>query len=490
MPQTYRVTDPVTGVTLDLQGDSPPTETELAEIFKQYEKPAVMEIPQRRQAQPFMGVGREVAPAMELLSPEQKQEVLKTGALTAASLGAGPLVGTGLRMAGARAAMPAVEQFGRAVSSGGLATGLNLPQKVIGGGISGAAGTAVVSPEDIETGAAIGVVTPGMAKLARPFMRPSGPTTKEVLEAADTEYAAMRRLNESVSSDQFKALKSSLQDSATAKQYLPSKHTVLAKAFNILDEQARLGQPVSVDRLDKLRKVVARAANSADKEERDLAQELVKQFDAFVNQLAPESAAHLAAGRTFVTQKSRSKIVDDIIEKSRKIKGAEPSEVIKNEFYKISRGQTKESAKKLRQFTEEEQAVIKAIGEGRADINTLQVIGALFAPPRVLKPSLEEGARALSKIPIYGLGSGGVGATLGAPAAAMVAGTAAGTGFLSRAAANRLAQMRAAQFGAQVAAGGRAPAIFAPETFSQLYPASMAPINFLAEQQRLAEQGY
>ena len=36
---TYRVTDSVSGVTLDLTGDSPPTEQELQDIFRGYKPP-------------------------------------------------------------------------------------------------------------------------------------------------------------------------------------------------------------------------------------------------------------------------------------------------------------------------------------------------------------------------------------------------------------------------------------------------------------------
>ena len=43
---TYRVTDSVSGVTLDLTGDSPPTNTELFEIFSQYEQKPPEQVPE------------------------------------------------------------------------------------------------------------------------------------------------------------------------------------------------------------------------------------------------------------------------------------------------------------------------------------------------------------------------------------------------------------------------------------------------------------
>ena len=39
----------------------------------------------RKSAEPFMGVGRDVGPAMSLLSPQQKREALKTGGVGSAA---------------------------------------------------------------------------------------------------------------------------------------------------------------------------------------------------------------------------------------------------------------------------------------------------------------------------------------------------------------------------------------------------------------------
>jgi hypothetical protein len=438
------------------------------------------------------------------MTPEQRQAAVAGMIPVAASLAAGPAAGGVIRgidalaasAAGLRGGIPLIREFGRSVQSGGLASGLSSPQRLLGGGTAGGLSTAVVNPEEIETGTAIGVLTPAAGKVVRPFLRPSGPSTKEVAKAADAEYTAMRALNESLDPATFKNLQTSLVNSAKSAQYLPSKHTRIANAFNIFKEQAKVNEPVSIDRVDKLRKELAKAANSRDKEERDLAQALVKQLDAFVENAVPASAAHLNAGRDLVTRKSRSQIIDNILEKARVSKGAEPSEIIRNEFYKISRGSTSEYAKKKRQFSAEEQAIIDDIAEGRASINALESFGAVFAPPRILRPNVRDIPKTAAQLTGYGA-LGVVGQQTGNPlVAAGLAATASGAGYTSRALANRLAMMQADRLRAAAAAGGPVAQRAAPELFPQFVPTAVGnaltpeQVDFLAEQQRINQLGF
>lgn len=502
MPQTYRVTDPVTGVTLDLQGDAPPTEAELTEIFKQYEKPQEPGIPRRRGPSLADIGGRETGFRQQVeatgMTPEQRQATVAGMIPVAASLAAGPLVGGTVRAVApflGRAA-PVVEQFGRSVQSGGLAPELSKTQTLLGAGTAGGVSTAVVNPEDASTGAVIGMMTPTAARVVRPFMRPSGPATKEVTKAADAEYTAMRSLNEQLSPQQFKELQTSLTDMAKQSQYLAGKHAKIANAFDIFKSQAKYNEPVSIDRVDKLRKELAKAANSADFDEREIAKKLVAQLDSFVANAAPESAAHLAAGRELVVNKSRSKIIDNILDKAKRSKN-EPTETIRNEFVKLARGEGKYAAKK-RQFSAEQQDIIQDIADGRASINALETIGQMFAPPRVIRPSQDEVLRGLQRMGLVGGSATGLGLTqaVSYPLAVGLGVTTAGIGAGSRAAANRLAMMEADRLRALAASGGALRPRGRPDLFPQFVPAAVgnafAPeqVNFLAEQQRLAEQGF
>lgn len=466
------------------------------------------EIPRRRGPSLSDIGGRETGfrPQVEAtgMTPEERQSAVAAMIPVAASLAAGPAAGGIIRgvdalaasAAGLRGGIPFVREFGRSVQSGGLASGLSSPQRLLGGGTAGGLSTAIVNPEEIETGTAIGVLTPAAGKVVRPFLRPSGPSTKEVAKAADAEYTAMRALNESLDPTAFKNLQTSLINTANSAQYLPSKHTRIANAFNIFKEQAKVNQPVSIDRVDKLRKELARAANSPDKEERDLAQTLVTQLDTFVGNAKPASAAHLATGRDLVTRRSRSQIIDGILEKAKVAKNAEPSEIIRNEFYKISRGATPQYAKKKRQFSADEQAIIDDIAEGRASINALESFGSLFAPPRILRPNVRDIPRTAAQLAGYG-GLGVIGQQTGNPlVAAGLALTASGAGAGSRAMANRLAMMQADRLRAMAAAGGPTVQRAAPELFPQFVPTAVGnaltpeQVDFLAEQQRVNQLGF
>ncbi len=461
------------------------------------------EIPRRRGPSLAEIGGRETGfrPQVEAtgMTPQERQSAVASMIPVAASLAAGPVVGGAIRTvapAFGRVVAPVVEQFGRSVQSGGLAPGVSKPQSLLGAGTAGGVSTAVVDPEEIETGAAIGVMTPTAARVVRPFMRPSGPSTKEVTKAADAEYTAMRNLNQQLSPQQFKELQTSLTDMAKQSQYLAGKHAKIANAFDIFKSQAKYNEPVSIDRVDKLRKELSKATNSADFEERDIAKKLVAQLDSFVVNAAPESAAHLAAGRELVINQSRSKIIDSILDKAKRSKN-EPTETIRNEFVKLARGEGKYAAKK-RQFSAEQQDIIQDIADGRASINALETVGQMFAPPRVIRPSQDEVLRGLQRMGLVGGGATGLGLTqtVSYPLAVGLGVTAAGVGAGSRAAANRLAMMEADRLRALAASGGALRPRARPDIFPQFIPAAVgnafAPeqVNFLAEQQRFAEQGY
>jgi hypothetical protein len=407
----------------------------------------------------------------------------------AASLAAGPLVGSVIRSAGTLPAVqrftPAIEQFGRAVQSGGLAPGLSVPQRIIGGGTSGAASTAVIDPENIGTGTAVGAMTPAVAKVGRALMTGKAPTTKELRAASQAEYNSPEVLKASVNLPAFQQLRGELDQIASAAQFLPTQHQKITKALAIMDEQQALGQPVSLERLDKLRREFSKAAISSSKDERDIGKAMISKIDEFIQANTSTAAAdRLEKARNLFTYMSRSKVVDDIMEKARSAKSGDAASVVQDEFRKISRGTGKSYAAKKRQFTEAEQQLIDDIGEGRIDISALRGTANLLAPTTLNR-------NLLMTLPGYGLLVSQFGPTVGAGAAA----AGAGVGLTSRALANRLAMMRADELRAAAATGGQAAQRFAPEMFPQVFPTAtnaLAPgqVDFMAEQQRQNALGF
>ena len=450
--------------------------------YQQAETPADMsqqsEIPQRRQIEQFTGVRGEVGPAMKMLSPEQKTEALKTGVQSTAAMMAGPLVGTALRSA---TTVPSIMRFGQAIESGGLAPSLNMFERLAGGGTSGLISGAVVSPEQATTGAAIGVATPAAARAIRPFLTPIARSQAELAQATQAEYQAVKDLNANVSPGSFGTLISTLEQSAKANQYLPSQHPKIAKAFDVFREQAALNEPVSIDRLDKLRQRVAKAINSSDFNEREIAKQMVGNIDAFIKKEAPQVVENLEKARDLYTQLSRSKPVERIIRRAQDSKTQSPSEVIQNEFGKISRGEGKFGAIK-RQFTKEQQAVIDDIAKGRLDISALETTADWLAPsigPRLTRNDL-------ARLMAVGGGLGTTAQYFGPQVALPIAAAMGTTGVGARTLANRLAMVRAQQLAAMTRSGNQMVQRLRPDMLPQFAP--VIGINALGPQTDFAAQ--
>lgn len=458
MPNTYRVTDPVTGVTLDLQGDSPPTEEELTGIFKQYEKPS--EIPQRRGVEQFTGAGREVSPAMSMLTPEQKKEALKTGIQTTAGMVAGPIAGTLLRGA---TSVPSLVKFGSAIESGGLAPSLNWLQRLGGGAVSGGISGAVMG--DPITGAEIGMVTPTAARALRPILSPIGPTTADRFAQSQEKYQSVKDLNKSVTPETFNSLLGRLNQTANEFQYLPSMHPKVTRALGTFEEQAAKGEVVPIDRLDKLRQRLGQAVNSKDFDEREMAKKMIGEVDTFIQQQSPEAAQNLEKARELYTQVSRSKIVDRIISQAKASRSKEPSQFIQDSFRKIAEGEGKYAAVK-RQFTPEQQKLIADIGNGSLSISALEKVGENLAP--MIGPTISKND--LAKMIRLGSGYATLGTYVGPQVAGPIAAALTTTGLGSRALANRLAMVRAQRLGAMTRGNGLMAERFRPDLLPQFAP--------------------
>ena len=442
--------------------------------------PAPSEIPQRRMPPISVAGDRGTGFKQQVeetgMTADERQAAVAGIIPVIASLAAGPVLGGAVRAAaplvGARFA-PAVARFGKSISSGGLAPNLSIPQRVLGAGTAGAASTAVVDPENIGTGTAIGVATPAVAKVVRAFVRGKTPTTKQLKDLSQTEYNSPEVLAASVNVPAFQTLRGELDQIAINAQYLPTQHPKITKALTIMDEQQALGQPVALERLDELRREFSRAANSASFKEREMGKAMVGKIDDFIrNNTSTAAAERIEKARELFTYMSRSKAIDDIMSKADLAKSGDKASVIQDEFRKISNASSRSYAAKKRQFTDAEQALIADIAEGRLDIDALRGTANLLAPA-TLNRSL------MFNLPGYGLLASQFGPAVGAGAAA----AAFGTGVTSRGLANRLAVMRADQLRAQVATGGAVRPRFSPQTFPQVFPAfaPAAGSNMLAE---------
>jgi len=384
------------------------------------------------------------------MTPEERQTAVRGLIPVAAGFAAGPVVAAGIRAA---SAAPAAATLARAVESGGLAKDLSVPMRVAGGGIAGGATTAVTEPEDIATGAAIGAITPGVARVARAVAMPKSITSKQLKEQSQAAYQAAESIQADVSPSQFANLTYKLEETLGNSGFNPILHPKANVAVNAFVEQAKSGQPVTLNQLDTLRRVASRAAGSKSPDEQRIGSALVKDVDQFIGQNIETAAVQqIEKARDLWARMSRGRMIESII-KTAKRSSEEPATAIRKRFQRLA-----DDERQLNRFSEAEQDLIKSIGKGKIDVRMLESVGTL-APPRL---------RELRTLPgmFTTAGYGGLAQYLGPTKAGVIG----GLGFGSRALANRLAMMRAERLGATVRSGGPYEPRFAPEYAPQLAP--------------------
>jgi hypothetical protein len=231
-----------------VRAEKPLTEAEIDEIgasIRGAPAPAVAppppEVPAPRREM-FTSVGRDVGPAMALLSPTQKREALAFGA----GFLAGPAMGAVARTAGT--ALPAIQRvttpLATAFETGGIQTGLTkttptaarVATRVAGGAVPGAITGAIISPEEATTGAAIGT---GVALLAPPVARIVAKGGGAVVDAlaGRTADARANQLIRLAANDEVNALRAAMTaqpdvpaSRAAADLDLPVLQALLAEA--------------------------------------------------------------------------------------------------------------------------------------------------------------------------------------------------------------------------------------------------------------------
>jgi len=393
------------------------------------------------------------------MTPKERQTAVRGLIPVAAGFAAGPVVAAGIRAA---SAAPAAATLARAVESGGLAKDLSVPMRVAGGGIAGGATTAVTEPEDIATGAAIGAITPGVARVARAVAMPKSVTSKQLKEQSQAAYQAAESIQADVSPSQFANLTYKLEETLGNSGFNPILHPKANVAVNAFVEQAKSGQPVTLNQLDTLRRVASRAAGSKSPDEQRIGSALVKDVDQFIGQNIETAAVQqIEKARDLWARMSRGRMIESII-KTAKRSSEESATAIRKRFQRLA-----DDERQLNRFSEAEQDLIKSIGKGKIDVRMLESVGTL-APPRL---------RELRTLPgmFTTAGYGGLAQYLGPTKAGVIG----GLGFGSRALANRLAMMRAERLGATVRSGGPYEPRFAPEYAPQLAP--VFGVNMLGE---------
>ena len=232
MPK-YRVSDPNSGVTLELEGDSPPTEAELVEIFNQYQKPAAPAQP--RAAAPEAAIPSRRLPAIgdvgdratgfrqqveeTGMTPQERQSAVRGFAGFTGSLLAGPVLGGVVRQAGA--AFPVLQRFttplATSLETGGFRTGMpattsrtaRAVTRATGGAGAAGGGALVVEPEAAPEAAVVGAVIPQVVPPVARVLAKGGGAVVDAL-AGRTADARANELIRTAANNEVNALRQAI----------------------------------------------------------------------------------------------------------------------------------------------------------------------------------------------------------------------------------------------------------------------------------------
>ena len=259
MPK-YRVSDPNSGVTLELEGDSPPTEAELVEIFNQYQKPAAPAQP--RAAAPEAAIPSRRLPAIgdvgdratgfrqqveeTGMTPQERQSAVRGFAGFTGSLLAGPVLGGFVRQAGA--AFPVLQRFttplATSLETGGFRTGMpattsrtaRAVTRATGGAGAAGGGALVVEPEAAPEAAVVGAVIPQVVPPVARVLAKGGGAVVDAL-AGRTADARANELIRTAANNEVNALRQAMAANpdmpasrAAADLNLPVLQALLARA--------------------------------------------------------------------------------------------------------------------------------------------------------------------------------------------------------------------------------------------------------------------
>lgn len=443
------------------------------------ERPSMRDVLRRRLmgGEVFETPQREAAAITAGMTPEQKAEAARTGLGLAASFAVGPAAGMALR--GVGAALPVtqrvVQPLATAIESGGFRSGLGpdasrLAQagmRVAGGATAGGLAAGVVEPEEALTGAAIGAAVPVAGRVVGRLVTPKGPKTEDVRKTATTAYEKVEELGGEIDPNQFTNLTYRLATKMDDARFNPVLHPRIQRTLDTFTTEATRGTPISLNQLDTLRRVAARAGASSSADEQRLGKLAVNEIDEFIRETMPEaSVAMLEKARNLWARMSRSKLIDRVLKKALNKETGEPAKNIRQAFKTL---RDRRDGAVLRTFSAEEQDLINKIADGTIPLKILEGAGALAAPPR-----LRELSTGLGRIGATGYTALGYGATAINPVFAAAAATG---GYASRALANQLARVQAERLGTLIRTGAPAPQ-FAPAFFPQVAPA--AAVNMLA----------
>lgn len=379
MPK-YEVTDPQSGRTIQLEGDSPPTEQELEEIFANVaprQQPNLLERGIREGARQLGLTGRAIAGgAMQIAEPfTEPVRYLMNQALPGNPIGNLEVAtDEALTSAGVPEPQGALE---RGIQSAGRFATSFAGGMGIGSKVEGAFNTLI-----------------GLSKQIR-----NAPLTadqlKEVAGAAyDTAEAAGVVINPSNYGNFVARFSRRISREGIDRQLHPAATRVMER----IAEAAEGGRPITLKEMDTLRQLAKDARSSQNAGERRLGKIIVDELDDYVDNLssanlisgdAKVASAALRTARDAWSRYRKSETIQEAVEKA----GIRAGQFTGSGFENALRTQFRQIAmntKRMRGFSKEEQEAIKKVAMGGKLDNAMRMLGK-FAPTGVVSAAISGG---------------------------------------------------------------------------------------------------
>ena len=236
----------------------------------------------------------------------------------------------------------------------------------------------------------------GLVRRAAPA---AAPTISELRRTADAAYKAADDAGLVIANDSFGRFAQRLTGMAKSMGLDKDIQPKATAAIRRITEAADSGQPVRLEDFEILRRVVGAARSSVDASERKIGTAIVREMDDYISRIGgpdviagdPKAASEaLSAARNAWSRMSKSETVQEAIEKAGiragQFSGSGFENALRTQFRQISMNN-----KRMRGFTQEEQAAIKKVAMGGPVDNAFRALGKL-APTGVVSAGFSGGA--------------------------------------------------------------------------------------------------
>lgn len=242
----------------------------------------------------------------------------------------------------------------------------------------------------------------------RALAKASTPPTTEVLkDSAQAAYKAAEDAGVIITKPALERLQTGIVDDLTRHVYRPALHPKTAMALSELSDDVARGAS-TLENVDSIRKVFKAAMDGAGESDKWLLSRMTSRLDNFLTKLTPadvimgdatKGVEALQAARSAWSKGAKGETIENLVDRAKtrapNFSASGMENAIRTEFRQLSL-----NPRKMRMFSEEEQAAIRKVAEGTTVGNIERAIGR-FAPKGVITGALHGASIAAN--PIVGI---------------------------------------------------------------------------------------